>query len=525
MANLSEASQRVLDTVLWGNDQEREEALKKLPMLADKKRVADLLVERLPQEENGKTRSWIVSSLAEIDEPSTVEAVAARIDADEEEDAWVRFWAAIGLAAMQPDDLQKRLVKAQKEDPDALIRMVSLRLLIENGFDGPYLKDLLNAVKEGDYETRWAACKALRRNAGHKPFGVGIETELIPVLKHRLFADREAWDTRYQAALALGNVTHKWQEAVEALSSALRKDLPDLVRRACVGGLGQISRPETKNALLSALQDRDAEIRVQAADALKETLGASDAVSFIVEDLLGQEELSERYLDALRQIDSTAAASALDASLRHPDQKIAQRAWHALTRLGGEEAVRILQRAQALDKYTELLGAADTQVMGQFNRLMIQAHGAFWMSMSMHSIVFLIGVGALIGGLSVALSEGFGTFERFVGVGTAIGSLGTLVAIFYKNPLDNIRASVTDLVQVNVIFLGYVRQINQIDATFKQMFLAGSGFGVDEMKHTVEQIQESVSKALEEVKGCFKEATAENSGTAGGSQPPRIGPS
>jgi len=102
--------------------------------------------------------------------------------------------------------------------------------------------------------------------------------------------------------------------------------------------------------------------------------------------------------------------------------------------------------------------------------------------------------------LYVALSQGFQTFERYVGVGTAVGSLGTLLLLFYKDPLKNIRASVTSLVKVNVVFLGYVRQINQIDATFKQLFLASAGFGIDEMKQTVEQIQDSVRKTMEEVK-------------------------
>jgi hypothetical protein len=173
-----------------------------------------------------------------------------------------------------------------------------------------------------------------------------------------------------------------------------------------------------------------------------------------------------------------------------------------LTKLGGEEAVRTLQaqRAKAVDTYTTLLGNADQQVMEQFNRLMVQAQRGFLLSLWMHGIIFGVGVVVLVASLYVALSQGFGTFERYVGVGTAVGSLGTLLLLFYKDPLKNIRGSVTGLVKVNVVFLGYVRQINQIDATFKQLFLASAGFGVDQMKQTVEQIQDSVRKTMEEVK-------------------------
>ena len=181
---------------------------------------------------------------------------------------------------------------------------------------------------------------------------------------------------------------------------------------------------------------------------------------------------------------------------------MAERASHALARLGGEEAVRTLQaqRTQALETYTELLASADERVVEQFNQLMVQAQRGFLMSMWMHGVIFGVGVVVLAVSLYVALSEGFDTFERYVGIGGAIGSLGTLLLLFYKDPLKNIRHSVTSLVKVNVVFMGYVRQINQIDATFKQLFLASTGFGIDQMQQTVEQIRESVRKTMEEVK-------------------------
>ncbi len=71
--------------------------------------------------------------------------------------------------------------------------------------------------------------------------------------------------------------------------------------------------------------------------------------------------------------------------------------------------------------------------------------------------------------------------------------------------LQNLGHSVNNLVKVNVVFLGFVRQINQIDATFKQMFLSISGFGPDQMEQTVSQIQQSVEQTLEKVKAYLVE--------------------
>jgi len=503
MSTLSKESHALVDTLLDGAAAERKEVLAALPTLPDKESIAVFLVEHLPKEQDGWARAWSISALAAINIPNTIDHLVARLDPDVEEFEWVRYWTAIGLAKMQPPNLEDHLTRAL-DDPHTLVRAIALRLLIENGFENGYVEQLsAMALESPEWDARWIACKVLRRDAGHQPFREGVEKKFIPVLVDRLDNDRELMDVRYEAALALGCMVHRWQEAMDALGEALRKkDLSDWARRSCVDALAQIGKPETKEHLLFALRDRDAEIRVRAAAALKGALGASAAVSFIAEELLRVEEPPLEYFDALRQIDSKEAANVLADHLLHPDPRTATRASQALTKLGGEEAVRTLQaqRTKALDKYTELLGTADAQVMEQFNRLMGQAQRGFSMSMSMHGVIFAIGVVVLAISLYVALSQGFQTFERYVGVGTAVGSLGTLLLLFYKDPLKNIRASVTSLVKVNVVFLGYVRQINQIDATFKQLFLASAGFGIDEMKQTVEQIQDSVRKTMEEVK-------------------------
>lgn len=44
-----------------------------------------------------------------------------------------------------------------------------------------------------------------------------------------------------------------------------------------------------------------------------------------------------------------------------------------------------------------------------------------------------------------------------------------------------------------------MRQVNQVDARFKQLFLDASGFTVDEMKETVAQIHVVVDQSLEKI--------------------------
>ena len=506
MSTLSAEGQALIDRLLDGKDRERREAVDALPNHPDKEDIAAFLTDRLSKEKDGWARAWSVSALAAINATDAASILASRIDLRKEEFKWVRYWAVVGLNKLQPPNLQNHLVKATK-DPDPMVKAIALRVLIENGFEDDHVEQLIALMRDSDWYCRWAACKVLRRAAGRQPFREGIENRFIPVLEERLHDNHELMDVRFQAALSFGGLEHKWKEAIEALTRALHGDLSDWARRSCVDALAQIGKPETKEALLLALQDNDAEIRVRAANALKDALGETEAARFIIsEELLRQDEPSERYFDALRWISSDVATDVLSDHLRHPDPDVATRASGALAKLGGEAAVRTLQteRTKALQTYTDLLGTADSQVMEQFSRLMGKAHQAFSMSMWMHSIIFGLGVGVLIASIFVALSKGFETFERFVGIGTAAGSLLTLLLLFYKDPIKNIHRSVTDLVEVNVVFLGYVRQINQIDATFKQLFLAKARFGVPDMQQTVEQIQTSVQRTLEEVKGYLK---------------------
>jgi type IV secretory pathway TrbD component len=170
--------------------------------------------------------------------------------------------------------------------------------------------------------------------------------------------------------------------------------------------------------------------------------------------------------------------------------------------LGGEDAVRLLQRQreEALKVYSDMLRSADDQIMAQFEGLVKQARAAFSMTMWMHATIFGLGIVVLCISLYVAMAQGFQSFERFVGIGAATGSLTMLLTLFHRDPLKNIRESVSNLLKVNVVFIGYMRQINQIDASFKQLFLSAGGFGTAEMKQTVEQIQDAVRDTMEGVR-------------------------
>lgn len=466
---------------------------------AERQEISDALIVRLEHADNSRTRSRIISALAAMRAPDAVEIISARLDPTKEKSERVCYEAVIALIELAPDDLDERLsAMLAKKSISCRVRAMTLRLMLQNGHT-ECGEQLIKLATDDIADNRWAVFRALRGDVTDEPLPSELEREFVALMTRSLLDPGEWRDVRMQAALALGDVHSHWSEAIHALRSALEHDLPDLLRRGCLAALASIRRPEIKDAVLDALADKNSEIRLQATNTLEQVLKPKKAVEFVTDALLHMEEPPPGYIDALRHIGPKAAAEALSANMLHPDPDVARRASDALAQLGGEEAFRTLlaQRQQVLKTYTDLLNDADEKIMGQFESLMQQARAAFWVSMGMHILVFLVGL--LLMGVAVIL--GMRDPDGIAGLvtGTA-GFASTLLALFYKNPVYNIRNAVTTLMKVNVVFLGYMRQINQIDATFKQFFLSATGFDLSQMQTTVEQIQLTVENALEKVK-------------------------
>ena len=532
------------------------------------------LQERFQSENDSWKRTWCLTALAILDNSSVIDDMRNWVE--EADFEWLRYWGTVNLANLihsatkRDEELKIFLIERIHEDRSPYVRAVALRLLVEMDHNEscldakklrefhPHLDEtatlepmtMLQDMLDGsNWEYRGAACKALRSEASIKQYGTPdhkkpkkhesafsrhVEQRFISRIAKILHNRYELGDVRYQAAHAMQNMrqSESLEDVIEILGDALKetRDLRGMARRVCVEALDDLATAKTKEALLFALEDDDAEIRQRAAKALakKQCLAEDGAITYIIETMLQLSSEAEtpeaktkakdrrywKYIEALRHIDQTKAADTLSQYLHHRNPEMSERAEVALVDLGGETASRTLeqQRAKAVETYTTLLGEADEKIMEQFEHLMQRAQVAFLLSMWMHGIVFLLGVITLLGSLMIAFDihplgrcQGnanaacFSEFQRFVGSVGSIGSLGVLLFLFYQDPIRNIRQSVNNLVKVNVLFLGYVRRINQIDATFKQVFLDLRNFDTAQMQITVAEIEESVEKTLAKI--------------------------
>ena len=501
---LQPQTQDLVDALLYANETTlRNEALQKIAALPDKDQVEAYILEQLDAATDRWPRTWSLSVLAEIGSANGTKKVLDHTFNPPESDAWARHFALINAANFVPFPAAQ-IEKATK-DPEVLPKATAFRLLLANGHD-KYADELLAMLwDESVPDSTWAAARALRNRSElkMKTLRNHIEAQFIePLVK--IASDSYIYlDTRWEAIQALASFIHRKGEVASLLGDLLVKDQDPTLRRFYLEALLKLDQPnESQVALLKAIEDSDAQIRLDASNALKKMFGSEKSIQLILPGALEREKNTALLVDALRDIDSDLAAKAIRDALSNPDTKVSTRANQLLTQLGGQVAAQILmnERAKALKNYTDILNDADKDVREHFKELMSQAKFAFWLSLLMHIVVFIIGVGVLIFSLSLALSEGSSAVSAWIGVGGAGASaLVILLSAFYNSPLKNVRSSLNALMQVDVVFLGYVRQINQIDATFKHMFLDAKDFGTEQMKATVAEIQASVKSILEEI--------------------------
>lgn len=457
--------------------------------------------------------AWGISTLSQLGYKDGQDYVKQHMLEQHEGYYWTRHFALINGANFDP--FPEPEIRQAIGDRDVLPKATALRLLIAHGFP-QYERDLQKMMlNQKNPAARWATARALRTRSKPSMKALPADTEklFIPMLADIAGHKYAPLDARWESIQTLVSFAEKKMVAVR-LSELLMKDSDATMRRYYLEALRQLDQPaEIKEALLKAVEDQDAQIRLDAAATLK-TIDAVASTARLVELALKRENDTEQLVEALRHIDRELAAKELREALGSSDTQVSRRANQLLTDLGGQTAAQILltERSKAVDRYTRILTGADYEVRQHFNQLMAQARSAFWISMAMHTVVFLIGVAALTGSLILALNGGSNAIVTWAS--GAIGVASLLITTFYQNPLRNVRSSLNSLMQVDVVFLGYVRQINQIDATFKHLFLETRDFGTPQMQATVAEIQSAVNKILEEIRTHILEKEASNNGSA-----------
>jgi HEAT repeat protein len=550
----------ILYTLKEGRDDERHRAVKdKIPRLRDKQRARDEILKLLTYGDGEKSawtdatyyevRSWATTALVELCGKDDKVARQVGSQLSRETHCVPRYWMLLRLYQMGSRKTIEGVVRdiAKLPDPDAVLSIEDLvkppneragplaLTILASWEDGGAIRALETILRYRDlqkFDMVWWACRALQE----------VRCRAVLELLGQLTEEPGMWlSIRDMAVVAIGRIESP--AAARVLARLLTGKSDANTKESAINGLESLAKnPHVRamlqqlqeagqseytiaDSLMTALLDGNAQVRKRAAQALPWFMldpGAEDdakryekakasarveASRRVVEELVRERADPEKevplLVDALREIDppeAEAAALALREYMDNEDVSVRQQAEYALKLVGGERAVQTLlqQKSEVLNAYNKLLAKADEPIQDLFQETMRQAQHSFSISQGMSITIFVVGLIALLAGLFVAFTAGQVGIQFVFGAGTsAVAVIAVLLDMFFRDPHKRVQEATSMLLRTKVIFLGYVRQIHQIDATFKHEFIEGGReFGAENVQQTIKQIDEVIQNTM-----------------------------
>lgn len=245
-------------------------------------------------------------------------------------------------------------------------------------------------------------------------------------------------------------------------------------------GLGDLKARQSVETLLADLTDSNPSIAQAAAVSLERILGTEAAVSRILETASEakrqQADMSRTmrlYASALRTMDEKKVVERLETAAVSDveDQELARL---LLVEVGGMHAFQSLRvLTSAVKNYQEALRQAEQAIRTQFEATLREARGDFAVALGMDIIVFVLGIVLLSVSAAQAVGGGAQSTAAWVGVAATGGTgvLGILYGTLVAEPRVQVQQAVDHMMKLKVIFLGYLRQLHQIDQLYTRRML------------------------------------------------------
>jgi len=168
-----------------------------------------------------------------------------------------------------------------------------------------------------------------------------------------------------------------------------------------------------------------------------------------------------------------------------------------LTEMGGFTAINKLKENRDMrEKYMEMTSKAQDKVEIMFQKSILDAKKGFKISLYMNIATFILGFSLLaVSGFVAVFND---NEENWAGIGlsTGTGFLSIIYSLFLNKPSRKIRKSTNHLMRLKVIFLGYLRELTQMDQTFSKHLLDTEPISQNDLKSYLNKITYSMNNAL-----------------------------
>lgn len=135
----------------------------------------------------------------------------------------------------------------------------------------------------------------------------------------------------------------------------------------------------------------------------------------------------------------------------------------------------------------------DQKALQQFQLTVSNLRSALWVRVAIYLVQLLVLSIALILGL---LQVRHFPSDKFLGLAISAVSFLLLAILLFRNPVPAVHRNLVDLARLQIILQGYTRQINQVDAVFKQAFLERR-VETETVVHSLAQVQKVIDGNLE----------------------------
>jgi len=446
------------------------------------------------------TRCWLLSALGRVadSDEGAREQVRKHLDPIYEPYEWARFWTFEGLVNGRATDLialAETLTARKGEAP--LVANLARVVLAHSGSDDA-LDVVRETLKNGSPVDQWSVLRGIRVVPTLVPSLVG---ELCPIVNEGKYDD-----VTFDAIVALGKLAPESQYADKAAMSLQkylidhRWPMYDSMRTKALIGLGNLQVERASAVLIEETLDESPSIVHEAARALEKVLGVRTTTGRLMETAtrLGPGSLP-KFATALRSMRRNDVVEALEAvMLTAPDEQ-RDLARQLLSEVGGQYAFqKLLARTTVAEKYAGALEQAEEKIHALFETSILEAQHGFRVATRMDVVVFALGI-MLIGVSAILVVRQGNTLNDWAGVGITGGTgvLGVLYSLFVAKPRTQVQASVDHLMHLKVVFLGYLRQLHQIDQAYTRRLLDDEGMTPDEVKQFSDLAGVTMSQAVD----------------------------
>lgn len=535
MESPQDAAKRIVETLERGRSSDKEAAVERLkdqdaPEL--RQMLRRLLIDKLDFYQSGleqgqpespersAIRGWLLSALGSVvdSDPDARERVRKHLDPAFEPDGWARYWTLVGLvnSKLEKSDLQNMAQESLRLEPapskeqkghEFLARSLATVILATLG-DRARLKEVQTCLERKDRQA-WAMLRALRVRPLRDEAIIQSMCDAVDDVRTQYS------DISYDAIFALGRVPRDWNEAeraAQSLQSVVSRIRPwgsfDAMRQRALLGLGYLGARDSVGTLLTDLTDSNPSVAQAAAVSLERVLGTEAAVARILEAATEakrqQADMSRAihlYADALRHMDDETVVERLEtAAVSDVENQDVARL--LLTEMGGLQAFQSLRvLTSAVKDYQDALRQAEDSIRLQFDATLREARGGFAIALCMDVVVFLLGIVLLSVSAAYAIGGDTQKTEEWVGVAAAGGSgiLGIIYGTLVAEPRVQVQQAIDHMMQLKVVFLGYLRQLHQVDQLYTRRVLERTPMTAREVQHFSDTVKATMADAMQHI--------------------------